>query len=115
MIARARLRRLVLSTVILFGLALTIGRSMETPEGRESRARADVAMWTEMVTSYCAEKGRCPTTEEGLGLLTTEGYIRRLPVDPWGRPLGYAAPGPGGKPFEIWSTGPEGNARIVAP
>ncbi|GMU84183.1 MAG: hypothetical protein AMXMBFR47_40530 [Planctomycetota bacterium] len=35
-------------------------------------------------------------------------YVRRLPVDEWGTPLGYACPG-GNNPqtFDLWSFGPD--------
>jgi general secretion pathway protein G len=37
----------------------------------------------------------------------TEGYIKKLPNDPWGRPYQYAVPGKAGA-FDIYSLGADG-------
>ncbi|HKI74685.1 MAG TPA: type II secretion system protein GspG, partial [Pseudomonadales bacterium] len=60
-----------------------------------------------------------PSTEQGLAALVTqpsgypeakkwnpEGYLPKLPVDPWGNPYVYLSEGP--TKFEIYSYGADG-------
>jgi general secretion pathway protein G len=111
-LSRPQLRKLVVTGFITVGILFLLSRSFETPQSKESRARDEVAFWTQVLKNYCEDKGQCPGSQEGLAVLTREGYVRYLPMDPWGRPFGYASPGPGGAAFEIWSTGADGSAHI---
>lgn len=86
------------------------------------KARADVALLEQAVEMYRLDNLAYPTTEQGLEALTSapaelasperyrkDGYVRRLPTDPWGSPYQYVQPGENG-PFDIYSLG--ANRRI---
>ena len=66
---------------------------------------------------YRLDNLRFPTAEQGLSALVSkpqtepvprawraDGYIRRLPQDPWATPYQYRAPGQYGD-FDLWSLG----------
>ena len=36
------------------------------------------------------------------------GYLKNLPVDPWGNPYQYRFPGQNGRPFDVFSLGADG-------
>jgi len=72
-----------------------------------------------LVENFNANVGRYPTTEEGLQALTScppgvnkdnwKGpYIEQISVDAWKNQYMYQSPGPGGKPFIVFSKGPDG-------
>ena len=69
---------------------------------------------------YRAHNSTYPTTAQGLGALVkkpsiapeprnypADGYIRRLPTDPWGNPYQYRFPGEKGQ-FDVFSFGADG-------
>ena len=72
------------------------------PHAILDKARDTVAM-------YYLEKGRYPSSEEGLDALVAGGWLPSVPVDPWGRRLNYRYPSKrAGVQFEIWSYGADG-------
>jgi general secretion pathway protein G len=84
------------------------------------KVRADVALIEQAVEMYRLDNLAYPTTEQGLealmkkpdGLARPEryridGYIKRLPDDPWGKPYQYLQPGEHG-PFDVYSMGANG-------
>jgi general secretion pathway protein G len=67
------------------------------------------------------DTGEYPATDIGLSLLVTppaDAALRgrwkgpyldeAVPLDPWGHPYQYVVPGPGGRPFGIFSFGADG-------
>ena len=76
------------------------------------------------VMLYCLDNGgEYPTTKQGLSALVEKtnippvpinfpqnGYltVAQIPLDPWGNPYIYSAPGKNGNLFEIRSAGPDG-------
>ena len=74
---------------------------------------------------YKLDNSRYPTTEQGLQALVTkpeiapipkgyrdDGYIRRLPQDPWGSDYILVSPGEHGA-VDIFSAGPDGEANTA--
>ena len=110
--SRQQLRRIVATLAVIFAVGFLMVRHFGGDDTLEKKARAEVSFWSEVVKNYHLETGRYPAPEEGLAVFAREGYVRRTPTDPWGRPFGYAAPGPQGAPFEIWSTGQDGAAHL---
>ncbi len=55
---------------------------------------------------YEFTKGAFPTSEEGLIILVEEGYLERVPKDPWERDFQYYSPALA-HPYEIISLGPD--------
>jgi general secretion pathway protein G len=81
------------------------------------KAKADVALLEQAVEMYRLDNLSYPTIEQGLEALVTapaelasperyrkDGYVRRLPTDPWGSPYQYVQPGEHGA-FDIYSLG----------
>lgn len=111
------LLELMVVVVILSILALVIvPRVIDRPDqARAARAQSDLAAISSAVNLYRLDNFRYPTTEQGLGALVNRptaappapnwsGYMDRLPVDPWGQPYLYLAPGVHGD-FDIFTYG----------
>jgi len=116
------LLELMVVVVILSVLALVIvPRVIDRPDqARAARAQADIAAIVSAVNLYRLDNFRYPTTEQGLAALVSRpatdpvpanwaanGYMDRLPVDPWGQPYQYLAPGVHGD-FDIFTYGADG-------
>lgn len=84
------------------------------------KVRADVALIEQAVEMYRLDNLSYPTTDQGLEALTkkpdglvrperyrADGYIKRLPDDPWGNAYQYVQPGEHG-PFDVYSMGANG-------
>ena len=84
------------------------------------KVKADVALLEQAVEMFRLDNLTYPTTEQGLEALTvrpdslgrperyrTDGYVKRLPADPWGNPYQYVNPGEHGA-YDIYSLGANG-------
>ncbi|WP_299421837.1 type II secretion system major pseudopilin GspG [uncultured Shimia sp.] len=113
------LLELMVVVVILSVLALVIvPRVIDRPDqARAARAQADIAAVVSAINLYRLDNFRYPTTEQGLDALVTQptsdpvptnwaanGYMDRLPIDPWGQPYQYLSPGVHGD-FDVFSYG----------
>ena len=77
------------------------------------KAKADIAVLGQALETYRLDNLTYPDAGAGLQALVTppatgggrtEGYIKKLPTDPWGRPYQYSNPGREGA-FDIYSLG----------
>ena len=113
---------LMVVVVILSILAVVIvPRVIDRPDqARVARAQADIAALSAALNLYRLDNATYPSTDQGLQALaarpTTQpapanwaqnGYIDRVPADPWGQPYQYLAPGIHG-PFDVFSLGADG-------
>ncbi|WP_114417812.1 type II secretion system major pseudopilin GspG [Marinospirillum perlucidum] len=84
------------------------------------KAKADLASLEQALEMYRLDNFNYPTSEQGLDALVTKptlapqpdnyrenGYIRRLPTDPWGNDYQYRQPGEHGR-VDIYSLGADG-------
>lgn len=84
------------------------------------KAKADLASLEQALEMYRLDNFNYPTTEQGLDALVSKpslapeprnyrenGYIRRLPSDPWGNDYQYRQPGEHGR-VDIYSLGADG-------
>ncbi len=80
------------------------------------KAKADIAVLGQALETYRLDNLTYPDAGAGLQALVTppatggartEGYIRKLPNDPWNRPYQYSNPGRNGA-FDIYSLGADG-------
>ncbi len=79
------------------------------------KARADIAVLGQAMETYRLDNLTYPDAGAGLQALVTppttggrsEGYIKKLPMDPWNRPYQYSMPGKNGA-FDIYSLGADG-------
>jgi general secretion pathway protein G len=79
--------------------------------------RAQIVAFEKALDTYRLDIGRYPTTEQGLNALTERPqsepkwngpYLQKaVPLDPWGKPYQYKAPGEHGE-FDLWSFGKDG-------
>ncbi len=94
-----------------------IGR---TDDARVTFAREELQTIANALEMYKLDNFQYPSTAQGLEALVTKpsgrpapkhwksgGYLRKLPVDPWGNPYEYKVPGKG-RPFELMSFGADG-------
>jgi general secretion pathway protein G len=97
--------------IVIIGLLATIVVINVLPAqdtARVRKAEADIATLEQGVEMYRLNRMNYPAGGEGLQALVTEGFVKRLPDDPWGNPYRYAAPGRDGQPFDIYSQGADG-------
>ncbi|NDV13351.1 type II secretion system major pseudopilin GspG [Crenobacter caeni] len=113
----------IMVVIVILGIlgALVVPRLMGRPdEARAVAARQDINTLAQALKLYRLDNARYPTSEQGLSALVSKptsgpqpknwkpgGYVERLPVDPWGNPYQYAAPGTHGE-IDIWSLGADG-------
>lgn len=80
------------------------------------KAKADIAVLGQALETYRLDNLTYPDSGAGLQALVTppstdgsrtQGYIKKLPMDPWNRPYQYSVPGKNGA-FDIYSLGADG-------
>lgn len=112
--------------VVLFIMALlaAVVAYNVIPVGDKAKvvaARADIATLDQALEMYRLDIGAYPSQAEGLAALRgapaglpnaqdyrSGGYVKDLPDDPWGHPYQYKVPGDGGRAFEVFSLGADG-------
>lgn len=114
--------------VIIGLLASLVGPKLfgKLDSSKVQTAQTQVKMLKGALETMRLDLGRFPTQSEGLTLLNNPPadekiknkwkgpYLEEdLPTDPWGAPYVYAVPGPAGKPFALYSLGPDGNQNGV--
>jgi general secretion pathway protein G len=113
----------ILVVIVILGIlaALVVPRVLERPdEARVIAAKNDIAAILQALKLYRLDNGRYPTTEQGLAALVTRptsvplppnwkpnGYLERLPKDPWGNPYQYLSPGLRSE-IDVFSFGADG-------
>ncbi|MEI8632174.1 type II secretion system major pseudopilin GspG [Vibrio sp. PP-XX7] len=94
----------------------------------QKKAIADIVSLENALDMYKLDNNVYPTTDQGLEALVTkptnpeprnyreDGYIKRLPKDPWGRDYQYLSPGDKGKidVFTFGADGQEGGEGVNA-
>jgi general secretion pathway protein G len=108
--------------VIILGIlvAMVVPRlAGRTEQARESAAKADIE--SNIATAldlYELDTGSYPTTEEGLNALFVKPanaanwrgpYLKKKPLDPWGRAYVYRSPGTHNVDYDLFSYGKDGS------
>jgi general secretion pathway protein G len=99
----------VMVVVVILGIlaAIVVPNIMGRPdEARVAKARQDMRAIEAALNLYRLDNFAYPTTDQGLAALIERpvtdpvpgnwksgGYLDRMPMDPWGRPYLYLAPG----------------------
>jgi len=101
--------------VVIFIIGLLIAVVAPSVLGNQDKAMkqkvmADLATLEQALDMYRLDNLRFPSTEQGLAALVkkpsqeplprawrSDGYVRRLPEDPWGTPYQYRMPGEHGR------------------
>lgn len=113
----------VMVVIVILGVlaALIVPKVMSRPdEARIAAARQDIGSIIQALKLYRLDNMRYPTTEQGLQALVKKptsapippnwkgnGYLEKLPKDPWGNPYQYLQPGTHGE-IDIISLGADG-------
>jgi general secretion pathway protein G len=72
-------------------------------------AKLQIKNFQTPLIEYNSVHGNYPSTDEGLEALVKDGYLKKVPVDPWGKPYQYRFPGQNDQEeYEIWSFGADG-------
>ena len=106
--------------VVILGLLATIvmPRILDRPEqARRMKAKVDICNIESALALFKTDTGRFPTTSEGLEVLVSdpgikgynnEGYLDKVPFDPWGNKYIYISPGIHRKDYDLESYGKDG-------
>jgi len=110
---------LMIVVVILGLLATTVmPKILSKPDqARQTKAAVDIRAIQSALALFKTDVGRFPTTAEGLQALVAnpglkgfdnDGYLERVPTDPWGHPYVYISPGLHSKDYDLESLGKDG-------
>jgi general secretion pathway protein G len=113
----------VMVVVVILGIlaAIVVPRIMSRPdEARIVKAKQDLRAIAAALDLYKLDNFIYPNTAQGLEALVTkpatlaaganwrsEGYLAKIPTDPWGAPYQYLAPGQHGD-YDLYSLGADG-------
>lgn len=113
----------VMIVIVILGVlaALLVPKIMGRPdEARIVAAKQDIASIMQALKLYKLDNMRYPTTEQGLMALVKKptlppeppnwkgnGYLEKMPKDPWGHPYQYLQPGQHGE-VDVTSLGADG-------
>ncbi len=111
---------LMIVVVILGLLATTVmPKILSKPDqARRTKAAVEIRAIQSALAMFKTDTGRFPTTGEGLQALVanpglkgydSEGYLEKVPNDPWGNPYIYLSPGLHSKDYDLESLGKDGN------
>ena len=106
--------------IVILGLLATIvmPRILNRPEqARRMKAKIDIRNIESALALFKTDTGRFPTTSEGLEALVSDpsirgysndGYLDKVPLDPWGNKYIYISPGVYRKDYGLESYGRDG-------
>jgi len=108
----------ILAILAVIVMPKLVGR---TDDARITAAKVQLRNIEEGLHLYKLDNGVYPGTEQGLEALVRPpsvgivpknwkagGYLPKVPLDPWGFPFVYLAPGPDGTPYDLMSYGADG-------
>jgi general secretion pathway protein G len=82
------------------------------------KAAVDIRSIESAIALFKTDTGRFPTTSEGLEVLVSnpgikgynsDGYLDKMPKDPWGNKYVYISPGMHNKDYDLESYGKDGD------
>ncbi len=116
----------VMVVLVIIGIlmALVVPNVIGRPDAaRQTVARADLTTIATALDIYKLDNYSYPSTQQGLEALvekpsgqpeaknwSADGYLKKLPIDPWGNPYQYLVPGTHGTAYDLYSLGPKGDA-----
>ena len=108
----------ILAILAVIVMPKLVGR---TDDARITAAKVQIKNIEEGLHLYKLDNGLYPSTEQGLEALVHAptigvipknwkegGYLPKVPLDPWGNPFIYLAPGQDSAPYELVSYGADG-------
>ncbi|HCW94489.1 MAG TPA: type II secretion system protein GspG [Pseudomonas sp.] len=113
----------IMVVVVILGIlaALVVPQVMNRPDqAKVTVAKGDIKAIAAALDMYKLDNFSYPSTQQGLEALVSrpsgspqprnwnaDGYLKRLPKDPWGNEYQYLAPGTKG-PYDLFSYGADG-------
>lgn len=113
----------IMVVVVILGVlaAMVAPKILSRPDqAKVTVARSDIETVAQAIELYRLDNGTYPTMDQGLMALVQkptiapipknwnpEGYLKKIPVDPWGNPYFYLQPGNHGK-YDLYSLGADG-------
>ncbi len=107
--------------IVILGLLATIvmPKILNRPEqARRTKALVEIRNIESALALFKTDIGRFPTTSEGLAVLASnpggingynsDGYLKKVPLDPWGNTYIYISPGLNSKDYDLESYGKDG-------
>mgnify|MGYP000980317824 CR=1 FL=1 len=110
----------VMVVVVILGILaslVVVSVAGNTDKARVTAARSDLSAIAQALDLFKLDNFNYPSTDQGLEALVHApegarnfpqgGYLKKLPVDPWGHPYQYFSPGSNGA-FDLLSYGADG-------
>ncbi len=113
----------IMVVVVILGIlaALVVPQVMNRPDqAKVTVAKGDIKAIGAALDMYKLDNFAYPNTQQGLEALVSrpsgnppaknwnkDGYLKKLPVDPWGNPYQYLSPGSKGT-YDLYSLGADG-------
>lgn len=114
----------IMVVVVIIGVlgSIIVPQFMSRPDqAKVTAARTDIQAISTALEMYRLDNYSYPSTQQGLEALTTrpagtpaarnwnpQGYLKSLPVDPWGTPYQYLSPGTRSGAYDLYSFGSDG-------
>ena len=114
----------IMVVVVIIGVlgAIVVPQFMSRPDqAKVTAARTDIQAISTALEMYRLDTFNYPSTQQGLEALVTrpsgtplarnwnpQGYLKSLPVDPWGTPYQYLNPGTHSVGYDLFSFGADG-------
>ncbi len=114
----------IMVVVVILGIlaAVIVPRFLSRPdEAKVTKTKVDMKSIEESLGLFKLDNGFFPSTEQGLKALVTkpetgriptkfsvDGYLKKVPTDPWGKPYAYISPGVHNRNFDLISYGADG-------
>ncbi|EPJ8783322.1 type II secretion system major pseudopilin GspG [Pseudomonas aeruginosa] len=116
----------IMVVVVILGVlaALVVPQIMSRPDqAKVTAAQSDIKAIAMALDIYKLDNHGYPSTQQGLEALVSkpsgtpparnwnpDGYLKHLPVDPWGNPYQYIVPGSQGSAYDLFSYGADGRS-----
>jgi len=114
----------IMVVVVIIGVlgAIVVPQFMSRPDqAKVTAAHTDIQAISTALEMYRLDTFNYPSTQQGLEALVTrpagtplarnwnpQGYLKSLPVDPWGTPYRYLNPGSHSAGYDLFSFGADG-------
>ena len=114
----------IMVVVVILGVlaAIVVPRLLSRPdEAKVTKAKIDMKSIEESIGLFKLDNGFYPSTDQGLKALVekpstgrvpnkyaADGYLKKVPVDPWGNDYVYLSPGLHSHNFDLISYGADG-------
>ena len=114
----------IMVVVVILGIlaAVIVPRFLSRPdEAKVTKPKVDMKSLEEALGLFKLDNGFYPSTDQGLKALvekpqtgripsqySAEGYLKKVPLDPWGNPYVYLSPGLHSQNFDLISYGADG-------